>query len=147
MIVWKFKGGEPTTWLGKMIEVVNQIRKENIFTEHLLWGVWKFKKVEVLVAQSCQTPCSPMDSSLPGSSVHGILQARVLEWVTTPFPRGSSWPRNWTWVSCIAGRFFTIWFTREYTECMNVWLVSWIPRSGNLHQLMRTPSLTFSASS
>ena len=43
------------------------------------------------------------------SSVHGILQARILEWVAIPFSRGSSWPRDWTRVSCIAGRFFTIW--------------------------------------
>ena len=47
--------------------------------------------------------------SLPGYSVHGILQATVLEWVATPFSRGSSQPRDQTWVSCIAGRFFTIW--------------------------------------
>ena len=57
--------------------------------------------------------CDPMDCSLPGSSVHGILQARVLEWVTIPFSRGSSWPRDWIQVSCIAGRFFTIWANRE----------------------------------
>ena len=52
-----------------------------------------------------------MVSSLPGSSVHGILQARILEWVA--FPRRSSWPRDRTQVSCIAGRFFTIWAMRE----------------------------------
>ena len=51
----------------------------------------------------------PMGCSLLGSSVHGILQARILEWVAIPFSRGSSWPRDWTWVSCIAGRFFAIW--------------------------------------
>ena len=45
-------------------------------------------------------------------SVHGILQARILEWVAIPFSRGSSWPRDWTRVSCIAGRFFTSWATR-----------------------------------
>ena len=54
-----------------------------------------------------------MDNSLSGSSVHGILQARVLEWVAISFCRGSSWPRDLTQVSCIAGRFFTIWATRE----------------------------------
>ena len=47
----------------------------------------------------------PMDCSLPGSSVHGILQARILEWVFIPFSRGHSWPRDWTQVFCIAGRF------------------------------------------
>ena len=50
-----------------------------------------------------------MDCSLPGSSIHGIFQARVLEWVTISFSRGSSWPQDQTWVSRIAGRHFTIW--------------------------------------
>ena len=68
---------------------------------------------KVLAIQSCLTICNPMDGSLPGSSVHGILQARVLEWVAMPFSRGASQPRDQTWVSCIAGRFFTVWATRE----------------------------------
>ena len=59
----------------------------------------------------------PVDCSLPGPSVHGVLQARTLEWVAVPFSRGSSWPRDRTWVSCIAGRFFTIWVTREAPLC------------------------------
>ena len=63
----------------------------------------------VLVAQSCPTLCNPMDCSPPYSSVLGILQPRILEWVA----RGSSCPRDWTWVSCIAGGFFTVWATRE----------------------------------
>ena len=54
-----------------------------------------------------------MDCSPPGSSVRGILQARILEWVTIPYSRGSSWPRDWIWVSCIPGRFLSIWATRE----------------------------------
>ena len=54
-----------------------------------------------------------MDYSLPGSPVHGISQARILEWVAISFSRGSSWPRDQIQVSCIAGRFFTIWATRE----------------------------------
>ena len=65
-----------------------------------------------LVAQSCPVFCDPRDCSLPGSLVHGILHARILEWVAIPF-RVSSWPRDLTWVSWIAGRFFTIWATRE----------------------------------
>ena len=52
-----------------------------------------------------------MDYSLPGSSVHGILQARILEWVAIPLSRGSFWPRDRTQVSCIAGRLFTIWLS------------------------------------
>ena len=65
--------------------------------------------VLVLVAQSCPLLCDPMDCSPPGSCVHGILQARMLEWVAIPSSRGSSWPRDQTWLSCIADRSFTIW--------------------------------------
>ena len=64
----------------------------------------------VLVAQLCRTLCNSIDYSPPGSSVHGILQAKILEWIAIPFSRGSSWPRDWTHishVSCIAGIFFT----------------------------------------
>ena len=52
--------------------------------------------------------CDPLDCSPPGSSIHGIPQARILEWVAIPFSRGSSLPGDRTQVSCIAGRFFTI---------------------------------------
>ena len=68
------------------------------------------------VAQLCLTLCDPMDCSLPRTSVRGIFQARVLEWVALSFSRGSSQPRDWTWVSCIVGRCFTIWVTREVLE-------------------------------
>ena len=67
----------------------------------------------MLVSQSCLTLCDPMVCSLPGSFVHDILQARILEWVAMPFCRGSSQPRDGTLVSCTAGRFFTVWVTRE----------------------------------
>ena len=66
-----------------------------------------------LVARSCPTLCDLMDCSAPGSSVHGILQARILEWIAIPFSRRSSWPRDQTLVSCIAGWFFTLWATRQ----------------------------------
>ena len=82
----------------------------------------------VTVAQSCLTLCDPMDCSSPSSSVHRILQARILKWVTIPFSRGSSWPRGQNPVSCIA-----IWATREalglvktipihvrYTSCLSL---------------------------
>ena len=65
------------------------------------------------VTQSCPTLCDPMDCSLSGSSVHGIFQARVLEWIAIFFSRGSSRPRNRTRVSRVAGRRFTVWATRE----------------------------------
>ena len=65
--------------------------------------------VSVLVAQLFLTLCDPVDHSLPDSSVRGILQAGILEWVAvlSPFSRVSSWPRDWTRVSCIAGSFLT----------------------------------------
>ena len=62
-------------------------------------------------SQSCLT--FDMDCNPPGSSVHGMLQARILEWVAISFSRRSSWPRNQTQVSSIVGRFFTSWATRE----------------------------------
>ena len=72
---------------------------------------------------------TPWTVACPGSSVHGILQARILEWVATPFPRGSSWPRDQTWASGIAGRFFTIWVStvvliEKYLVWGRVWLAS-----------------------
>ena len=67
----------------------------------------------VLVAQSCPNFCNPMDCSLSGSSLHGIFQARMLEWVAIPFSRGSSQPKDRTRVSHIAGRFFAIWATKK----------------------------------
>ena len=66
-----------------------------------------------LVAQPCLTLCDPMDYSPPGFSVHGILQARILDWVAIPFSRQSSQPKDWSQVSCIAGRFSTNWATSE----------------------------------
>ena len=66
-----------------------------------------------LVAQLCLTLCNPMTLSLSGSSVHGIFQARILEWVAMSSSRGSSQPMDWTQVSCIAGGFFISWTTRE----------------------------------
>ena len=68
---------------------------------------------EVKVTQLCLTLCNPKDCSLSGPSTHGLFQARILEWVAIPFSRGSSQPRDWTQVSNIAGRFFSIWITKE----------------------------------
>ena len=67
----------------------------------------------MLVVQSCLSFCDPMDCSLPGSSVHGFFQARILEWTAVSFTRGSSWPRDRPWVSCIPGRFSNIWATKQ----------------------------------
>ena len=80
-----------------------------------LFNFWRRKAiiVESGVVQSCPTLCDPVDCSPPGSSVHGIFQAVVLEWAAISFSRGSSWPRDQTQVSHIVDRCFTIWATRE----------------------------------
>ena len=107
---------------------------------------WTIKKSEREVAQSCLTLCDPMDCSLPGFSIHGIFQARVLEWGAIAFSRVFSWPRYRTWVSCTAGRCFTLWATREAlkkAECQRIdafelWCwrrllrAPWTARSSNL---------------
>ena len=67
--------------------------------------------VATLVSQTCPSLCDPTNYSPLGSSVYGIFQARILEWIAIPFSRGSSWPRDWTQVSCIAVRLLTIWAT------------------------------------
>ena len=66
----------------------------------LIWGLPCSSHAKSF--QSCLTLYESMNCSLPGSSVHGILQARVLEWFAMPSSRGSSWPRDWTWVSCVS---------------------------------------------
>ena len=101
-----------------------------------------WKSVKVLVAQSCLTLCNTTDCSPPGSSLCGILQARILEQVAIPFSRRTSWSRDQTQVSYNAGGFFTVWATREalfvsiglpvldisckwnLTSCGLLWLVS-----------------------
>ena len=77
------------------------------------------------VAQSCLTLCHPVDCSLAGSSLHGILQARVLEWVAISFSRVSSQPRDQTRVSCIVGRCFNLWATREAMQDTRVQSLGW----------------------
>ena len=76
----------------------------------------------VLVTQSCPDLCNLMNCNPPGSSVHGILQARILEWVATLSSRGSSWPRNWSLVSLIEGRFFAVWATREAPQYIYIYI-------------------------
>ena len=101
----------------------------------------------VLVVQSCLTLWDPMDCSLPGSSVHGILQARILDWVAIPFSKGSSQPRSRTQVSCTAGRFFIIWVTREAHLCLSIYIfISPSPFSSLLSIQMVTFHLSHSGS-
>ena len=87
------------------------------------------------VAQLCQTLCNLMDCSLPGSSIQGIFQARVLEWVAISLYRGSSWPRDWTRVSRITGSCFTVW---AISEVIIYWVailfINLLPKSASVFQ-------------
>ena len=82
------------------------------------------KESESEVAQSCPIGSDPMDYSLRGSFIHGIFQARILEWVAISFSRGSSQPRDRTRVSRIVDRHFTIWATREV--CVIEIMLNWM---------------------
>ena len=85
-------------------------------TTLLPWFLWPLKsESEGGVTQSCPTLCDLIDYGLPRSSLHGNFQAKVLQWVSISFSRGSFQPRDQSWVSHIVGRFFTIWATREVT--------------------------------
>ena len=86
--------GKPICHSGQQPRQLSLIRNEQLGFQKLMQGI-------------------PMDCSLPGSSVHGIFQARILEWAAISFSRGSSWPRDRTQVSRIIGRRFTVWATRE----------------------------------
>ena len=95
----------------KPVSLTSPVLAGRFLTTSATWEApwFHFKsKVKVKVAQMCPTLCNPMDCT-----VHGILQARILEWVALPFSRGSSQPRDRTLVSHIAGRLFTVWATRE----------------------------------
>ena len=94
--------------------------------------LFKIIALSLKVAQLRPTLCDPMDYSHPSSSVHGVLLARILEFVAIPFSRRCSRPKDWTQVSHIAGRFFTVWATRKspnngrtkhvlYKECSHEW--------------------------
>ena len=105
-------------WLFKQIEPHKSFMVTEIYAEINSISRWEFRiqpanssvrlQVRVKVAQSCTTLCNPKDYT-----VHGILQARILEWVAFPFSRESSQPRNQTQISPIEGTLFTIWATRE----------------------------------
>ena len=86
------------------------------------------------VAQSCPTLRDPMDCSLPGSSVYGIFQARVLEWIAISFSKGSSQPRDRTQVSHIVDRCFTVRATREVQEMLFEWtVITWSKWHQHVH--------------
>ena len=111
-----------------MCEWENNATNPDFWCIHLSFFLYKMKRlswsiyVPCCVTQSCPTLCNPMDCSPPGSAVHGILQARILERVVISFSRGSSQPRDWTQVSLIASGFFTIWATRETLKHLQCFL-------------------------
>ena len=89
----------------------SKLGKENdkaVYCHSAYYLTYTQSESESQVAQSCRTLCDPMDCRLSGSSIHGIFQARVLEWIAISFSRGSSRPRNRTRVSHIAGKHFTV---------------------------------------
>ena len=90
----------------------------------------------VVYSLSCiQLFCDPIDCGLPGSSVHGISQARILVWAAISFFRGSSWAMDWTQVSHIAGRSFTIWATRE-ALLRSYWILQPRKTTGGCHSAL-----------
>ena len=98
-------------------------------------GLRHVETSQVLVAQLCPTLCNPMDCSPPGSSVHGILQARILEWVAIPFFRGSSQPRDRTRVSRTVDRFLTVRATWEAPKVPYPSLTKWVASCPKLGQV------------
>ena len=85
----------------------------NSITFEYLWASFHGFNEKKKSLQLCLTLCDPTDCSPPGSSVHGVLQARTLEWAAIPFSRGSSRPRDWTWVSWTASGACAVWVARE----------------------------------
>ena len=92
------------------------LHKHQIYISNIIF--FSLKECESEVIQSCPTLCNLVDCSPPGSSVHEILQARLLKWVAISFSRGSSWPRDQTRVSCTASSFF-------YRVCHQPHELSW----------------------
>ena len=118
-----------------------QLSHPYMTTGETMWGL-DCKESCVLVTQACPTLCNPTDCSPPGFSAHGILQARILEWIAIPFSRGTSQPRDWALVSCLTGKFFTIWATKKAEhrriDAFELWCwrrllrVPWTARRSNL---------------
>ena len=100
----------PCTWIHKHAESTDHLSRFSDPTYHpLSTEGWRGASSSCccLVAELCPTHCDPMDCSPPGCSAHGISQAGILEWAPISSSRGSSRPRDWAFISCIAGRFFT----------------------------------------
>ena len=111
---WRHNKFEVLSWFKLEVLTGSRMYECGIQVRVPGYRVISIQEVPVLfITQLCLILCNPTDCGPPGSSVHGILQARILEWVAIPFSTGSSQPRDQTRVSCIAGRFLTNWVTRE----------------------------------
>ena len=138
-------------WNKYLVRLQKSMQEHGPFNKYCL--IYKFTKVKV--TQSCLTLCDSMDCSLPGSSVHGISQASIPEWVAISFSRGFSEPRDQTQVFCILGWFFTAWAIREAWILKNkcclvltvtyklrtyfqliLWLISWLLYTWIMIQLL-----------
>ena len=114
---WDFPGKSTGVGCHCPIGVVNRSPStEEVRTQLSVTVSYQHNEKKVKVPESCLALCDPTVCSLQGSSVHGILQARILERVAISFSRESSWPRDRIQVSCIAGGFYTIWATWEAQE-------------------------------
>ena len=115
--MWKFlkrqKSVDNVSPVEKLLTAEVDWRRSLEGWKYPVLGLGRWLKMKVLVAQSCLTLCAIMDCSPPGSSVHGILQARILEWGAISYFRGSSQHRDRTHVSFTAGWFFTVWAPGE----------------------------------
>ena len=114
----KFPGGSQTIcWVPKLGNPlwITELSPESQYQNqiyYILWGQrWRSSISKVI--QLCLTLCDPVDYSLPDSSIHEIFQAKILKWVAISFSRRSSQLKDWTQVSHIVGRRFTVWATRE----------------------------------
>ena len=112
LIIWQYQFGVASSALWHTSYLSSTVYKAWIMISFgvNLWGKC-FSSAVSEVAQSCPTLCSPMDCSPPGSSIHGIFQTRIWEWIAISFSRGSSRLGDQTQVSHIAGRCFTVWAT------------------------------------
>ena len=105
---WECKSVQQTQWRTVWM-FLKKLKLESPYDLAIpLLGIYPEKrKSQIEVTQSCPTLCNSMDCKLPSSSIHGLSQARILEWVAISFSRRSSRPRDWTRVSHIVGRHFT----------------------------------------
>ena len=121
---------------------VDSVNCRSKFPHMVGWICWHENWSESERHSVMSDSCNPMDCSPPGSSVYGILQARILEWVAISFSTASSWPRNWIQVCCVAGRFFTncsLYYAILYRTLGHLWVLLYkVEASGtNLQWILR----------